>query len=247
MVDGADRDPLFAPPVVAGDSALQSVVLEGLSEAVNYRQWLAALARPWLGHDPIEVGSGNGDYAATWADQGVPIVATEGDGSRFLHLQRRFAEHPLVQVRFLHVPITESARHSAVVAYNVLEHIADDVGALRAFSNLVGAGGHVVVLVPAFPIAMSRFDREIGHYRRYRRAGLVQAMANAGLETFHIQYVNPVGLMAWIAGMRLLRRRPTPGLGVRVYDQIVPVLQRLESHRPAPFGQSLFAVARRPS
>jgi SAM-dependent methyltransferase len=237
-------DEFMQPPAVAGDSVLQSTVLEGLSEAVNYRAWLASLALPWLGEDPVEVGSGIGDYAATWADLGLSILATEADPARLAHLRRRFDGDPRVRVAHLHAPITETARHSAVVAYNVLEHIADDVSALRAFGGLVTGGGHVVILVPAFPLGMSRFDREIGHYRRYRRAGLARAMSEADLDVVQMRYVNPVGLAAWIAGMRVLRRRPTPGLGLRAYDRMVPYLRRLESRRPPLFGQSLFAVAR---
>jgi hypothetical protein len=45
---------------------VQSRVLEDLSKAVNYRRWLAGLAAPYLGDDPIEIGAGNGDYAVEW-------------------------------------------------------------------------------------------------------------------------------------------------------------------------------------
>lgn len=232
-------------PGVSGDSQLQSEVLEGLSGAVNYRGWLASLALPWLGADPLEIGSGTGDYAATWADMGYSIMATEADQYRLAKLQARFATDDRVEVGYLHAPITKTARHSAVVAYNVLEHIEDDVAALRSFGGLVADGGHVIIVVPAFPIGMSKFDREIGHFRRYRLAGLRHAMTAAGLEIVQMRYVNPVGLLAWIAGMRLLGRRPTPGLGVHLYDRAVPALRRLDDWRPPPFGQSVFAVARR--
>lgn len=45
---------------------LQTTVLEDLSQAVNYRRWLAGLVRPHLGDDPVEIGAGIGDYAAEW-------------------------------------------------------------------------------------------------------------------------------------------------------------------------------------
>ena len=230
---------------VAGDTVLQSTVLEGLAEATNYREWLASLAVPWLGDDPLEVGSGTGDYAATWADLGFRITATEGDRGRLEGLSRRFADDERVRVEYLHVPIEKTAAHSAVVAYNVLEHIEDDVAALRAFAGLVREGGNVIVLVPAFPVGMSQFDRDIGHFRRYRVETLSQVVAQAGLELVDLRYVNPVGLIAWVTGMRLLRRRPTPGLGVRLYDRMVPLLRRLEGSRRPAFGQSAFVVARR--
>jgi hypothetical protein len=38
---------------VAGDTDLQSEVLENLAGAMNYRRWLVELALPYLGDDPL--------------------------------------------------------------------------------------------------------------------------------------------------------------------------------------------------
>ena len=72
-------------------------------------------------------------------------------------------------VREVDLTAPSAARHSAVVAFNVLEHVEDDVGALRGARARLRPGGVVVMLAPAFELAMSRFDREIGHYRRYSK------------------------------------------------------------------------------
>lgn len=232
---------------VTGDQAVQGRVLEDLREARNYRRWLASLASPWLGPDPLEVGSGLGDYAAEWAPSVRRFTASEADPARLEALRARFADDPCVQVRALVAPITEDADHSAVVAYNVLEHIADDIGALRAFARLVAPGGRVVLVVPAFPVAMSRFDREIGHVRRYRRPGLMSALDAAGLRLLHLRYVNAPGLLAWTVGMRLLGLRPAAGRALAVWDALVPAFAALERWVPPPVGQSLFAVARAPT
>lgn len=231
---------------VSGDSALQSAVLEGLGSARNYRAWLVDLTAPWLGDDALEVGSGLGDYAVEWAQRGIGVTVSEADAGRLAHLRRRFAGHDRVRVRELAVPVTETGSYSAVVAVNVLEHIADDVAALRAFAGLVRPGGHVVVFVPAFMALYSRFDREIGHERRYRRAGLSQALVAAGLQVHRLHYVNAVGFGAWLLRMRLLKGRPADGPALRAYDRLVPLLRRVEARRPPPFGQSLLAVACRP-
>ena len=232
---------------VEGDSGLQSDVLEDLVEARNYRRWLVDLAAPYLGDDPLEVGGGLGHYAAEWAAAGLPRFTTsEADLARLEVLRTRFEHDPVVRVRELAVPIAETATHSAVVACNVLEHIPDDVAALRAFAGLVRPGGAVVVLVPAFPSAMSQFDLAIGHQRRYRRASLRRAAEDAGLVVEVLHYVNLPGLLAWYIAVKLLRGRPKAGLLLTVYDRgVVPWLRRLEARCPPPFGQSLFLVARR--
>lgn len=229
---------------VTGDARLQSQVLEDLTDAVHYRRWQAELALPHLGDDPLEIGSGNGDFAAVVAELGGRITASEAEPSRLEHLRRRFAGDERVTVRGLTVPITETGAHSSVVAFNVLEHIADDVTALRAFAGLVRPGGHVVIFVPAFAFAMSRFDRAVGHHRRYTRASLSEAMASAGLVVRTAHYVNAVGLPAWVVGMRLLRMTPSSGPVLRFWDgRVMPRMQRLEARRHPPFGQSVFAVA----
>jgi SAM-dependent methyltransferase len=232
------------PSPTSGASVVQSEVLEDLSQAVNYRRWLCRLALPWLGSDPIEVGSGIGDYAAEWAASVPRITASEADPGRLERLRARFGDADNVTVRALTVPLTDRASHSALVAYNVLEHIEDDVAALRSFRGLLRPEGVVVLLVPAFEFAMSPFDRLIGHHRRYTRASLASALGAAGYVPHVCRYVNPLGLLAWVVMMRGLRRRPRAGLALRAYDAIVPGLERLERLGDPPFGQSVFAVAK---
>ena len=232
--------------MVAGDSELQTDVLEDLATAINYRRWIVDLVDPWLGDDPLEVGSGLGHYAQEWAQRGTAITVSEADPSRLAALRRRFDGSPRVRVRELAVPIDEDAQHSAVVAINVLEHIEDDVEALRAFAGLAADGGRIVLFVPAFMWALGSFDREIGHFRRYTRASLRRALEAAGLHLERLHYVNSVGLLAWLLVVRLLGQRPKDGLLLRVFDGLaVPLLRRVEGRWRPPFGQSLFAVARK--
>lgn len=144
------------------------------------------------------------------------------------------------------MPIQETRHHSAVVAYNVLEHIPDDVAALRAFAGLLRSGGHVVLIVPAFPSAMSEFDLAIGHQRRYRRRTLRSAVEQAGLEVAVLKHVNLLGLLGWYVLVKGLKGRPKAGLVLTVYDRlVVPVLRRVEARVTPPFGQSLLVVARK--
>ena len=229
---------------VSGDSRLQSYTLESLASAVNYHRWLTDLVDPYLGSDPVEIGSGLGEYAAVWArDPGRRVTVSDADPSRLGVLVDRFADTDNVTVRQLDVFKPYAGTHSALVAMNVLEHIEDDVAALASAHTLLKPGGKVIMFVPAFPFAMSRFDRAVGHYRRYRKATLRDAYERAGLTVERLHYVNAPGLLAWFVGMRLLRMTPQDGLSVRVWDRVVvPVARRLESVVHPPFGQSLLAV-----
>ncbi len=236
-------------PAALGDSGLQSETLESLAGAVNYNSWLTSLAAPLLGDWPIELGSGHGDHAQAWLDCGVPrISVSEVDPRRLAHLRSRFAAEPRVAVTSFDVRAAPEGDHSAYVAFNVLEHIPDDVGALRAAHRLLRPGGLVIVLVPAFEFAMSRFDRQVGHIRRYTVPSLRSALSAADLEVERVHYVNLLGLPAWFVGMRVLGLAPREGPMLAGWDRaVVPLARRWETgHRP-PFGQSVFAVGRVPA
>jgi SAM-dependent methyltransferase len=237
--------PLFVDHEVSTDDELQSEVLETLADAWRYRRWLADLARPYLGPDPLEVGSGTGDYAAEWLADVTTMTVTERDEGRLLALKQRFAGTAGVDVAELALPaVVTGGAHSAVVALNVLEHIPDDVAAVRSMGGLVRPGGRVVVLVPAFGFAMSRFDRSVGHVRRYTRRQLHGVFEAAGLACEQTRYVNAAGLVSWLLLVRALRLTPRNGPLVRLFDRcVVPPQRLLERWVRPPFGQSVLGVA----
>jgi len=112
----------------------------------------------------------------------------------------------------------------------------------------VRPGGAVVMLVPAFPFAAGRFDRQVGHVRRYTKRTLRAAYETAGLTIEDVYYFNAPGLPAWFVGMRLLRMTPRDGLTVRIWDSVmIPVTRALERRLHPPFGQSVVAVGRVPA
>jgi hypothetical protein len=235
-------------PRVLGDSVLQSQTLEEVGSAVKYHRWLCDLARPYLGDHPVELGSGLGDYAATWLEDGVPhLTLNERDPRRHAGLLERFRGDARATVVDFDVYDPPGSKHSSFVAFNVLEHLDDHVSALRAAHRLVVPGGAVIMFVPAFEFAMSDFDRAVGHVRRYTKATLRGAYEAAGLRVERLHYVNAPGLLAWFVGMRLLKMTPGEGPLLKVWDgAVVPVARAVESRVRPPFGQSVFAVGRVP-
>ena len=93
---------------IAGDQQVQSEVLEGLATAVNHRRWFVELALPYLGDDPIEIGSGLGDYALEWSERMPRFTATEADPERLVRLKERMVDHPTVNVREMLLPTEDT-------------------------------------------------------------------------------------------------------------------------------------------
>jgi ubiquinone/menaquinone biosynthesis C-methylase UbiE len=232
---------------INGDQSVQTEVLEGLATAVNHRRWFVELAIPYLGDDPIEVGSGLGDYALEWAPHFTRFTATEADPARLVALKERLSGHGKVAIREMLLPTDETDTYSGAVSYNVLEHIDDHVAALRSMARLVRPGGRIVLIVPAFPFAMSPVDIATGHVRRYTKKTMNQALTEAGLAVEQLRYVNALGLLGYYLATSVFRLTPKEGPMVKLYDELVlPATRAAERLVHPPFGQSVFAVARVP-
>ena len=223
--------------------------LDNLDDAHNYRDWIYSHLEPYLGQEILEVGAGHGTFTELLAGDGRRVTATELSTRAVAELERRFADSP--NVRALHGDVLADGADRAydtVVMVNVLEHIEDDVAALEGIARTMQPGGHLLLFVPALRALYSDFDRRIGHHRRYKRSTLATVVSRAGFEVLDVRYVNSLGVLAWWAFTKKLRRTPTEGWSVRAYDRYaVRALRRLESKRPPRVGQSLICVARRPA
>lgn len=101
----------------------------------------------------------------------------------------------------------EGQEFDLVCAFEVLEHLEDDVGALREFRSHVAPGGSIMLSVPANPQRFGNADEKAGHYRRYTRDSLSQALTEAGFtEVRLLNYGFPVGY-ALEAGRNIAARR----------------------------------------
>jgi SAM-dependent methyltransferase len=143
--------------------------------------------------------------------------------------------------------VDEPAFDTAVML-NVLEHIDGDVEVLGEIHDRLAPGGALCIWVPAFPMLYGRFDRRVGHHRRYRRPDLVARARRAGFDIVEARYANLPGFFAWLLIVRVLGWSPTSGGMSDLYDRfVVPAMRAVERHVRPPFGQSLLVVARKPS
>jgi SAM-dependent methyltransferase len=242
---------MITEAVQPGDSA-GAETLELLASAPRYNRWQFDVVAPFVGRRVLEVGAGIGNMSEQFLEA-LPelLVVTDTDPYYRGRLAERFAGRPAVVVEQLSMPDPGAGarfaryRLDTVIATNVVEHIEDDLGTVTTMRNLLVPGGRAIILVPALESLYGELDRELGHYRRYTRAGLAGVMARAGFQVERLLWFNRVGVLGWWYNGRVRRLRRIPLDQLRTFDRLVPML-RLERFLPLPFGQSLIAVGRAP-
>jgi len=222
-----------------------------MARAKNYLAWQARLILPELGQRVVEVGCGAGNFTGYLLDREI-VIALDSEPACLQRLGERLPRQPNLEI-VLDDPCSGSFLNLArfapdsCVCTNVLEHIADDSGALQAMAQILQPKGRIVLWVPAFQSLFGGMDVQLGHHRRYRRQDIAQLAARTGLRVRKLHYVNSAGFFLWGASSHLLRQRAVTEGQVIIFDRcIAPWLSRLESLVPPPFGQTVFAVLEKP-
>ena len=225
--------------------------LETIQEARRYGDHVFNLFRPYIGRRVLEVGCGIGTMSRKLAEVSDLIVGIEPNAACIERVQVAMRDEPKFSLRpslLEDCDVLELASHrfDTVYCVNVLEHIEDDVAALRMFREALIPGGRVLIFVPAIQAAYGPLDAELGHHRRYSKATLAGAFRTAGLELEMLRYTNPIGLIGWMYNAHVSKARVHSIGQVKLFERLVaPWALPLERVVHPPIGLSLVAVARR--
>jgi SAM-dependent methyltransferase len=158
----------------------------------------------------LEVGCGTGMVLSAICDlhSWECLVGSELHPSGLVEARRRLGS----RARFVQMDarmIPARAAFDVAGAFDVLEHIPDDVGVLAAMHTALATDGGVILSVPQHPTLWSKVDERAHHVRRYRRGELEQKVASTGFDVvFSSSYT--VSLFPLMAISRLLSGRPRP-------------------------------------
>lgn len=128
----------------------------------------------------LEIGCGAGSLLADLATRGFACTAMETAPAARALARRMLADHPDIVV---HDALREDwvGAFDYLLAFEVLEHIEDDAGALRSWLRCLRPGGRVLLSVPAHARRWTATDTWAGHVRRYDRADFLALSAREGL------------------------------------------------------------------
>jgi SAM-dependent methyltransferase len=152
----------------------------------------------------LEFGCGDGDVLAALSRQHTAF----GLERRLEDLTAARRGGPLTVVAGEGGAPPFSRSFDLVGLFDVVEHVADDVGLLRIASSLVRPGGWVLLTVPADPALWTALDEYAGHERRYTRSMVEQLCGKASLE---VVSVAPLFRFLWpLARLRAAMRGRRP-------------------------------------
>ena len=219
--------------------------LESMSFAQNYHNWIYENIETELGNKIAEIGSGVGNFTEFLLRNDHARIDAYEPCTK-MHLNNKFSKNPRVNCinsNFELVSKSCDYKYDSVIFINVLEHIQQDLDAIKNAYNITRPGGKLIIFVPALQFLYSKFDRSIGHYRRYQKSELTKLVQNASFKIMSCKYFDSIGIVPWFVFMKVMGR----GLSSRntfTYDTfVVPWLKILEKKISPPLGKNILLTA----
>jgi len=131
----------------------------------------------------LDIGGGNGLFSKQLQSINVDTVllepGLEGANNALHNGVKNIINGSLIDAGFV------DSCFSSVFALDVLEHIEDDESFLLEINRILKPNGKLFLTVPAYQFLFSSFDKEVGHFRRYKLSDLKKKFVKNG---FQINY-----------------------------------------------------------
>jgi SAM-dependent methyltransferase len=140
-----------------------------------------------------------------------------------------------------------------VTAFDVVEHMDDDLAGLSEMRRVLRPGGRVLLFVPAFMFLWGLQDDVSNHRRRYRLPELRKVLEQAGFEVERASYANitffmPILFMRQLMRVTGIKAESENNINVPALNGVLGRVLGAESfvlrYVDIPFGVSGLCVAR---
>lgn len=224
--------------------------LEVFEIACRWKKYYSSLIRSYLHGAVLEVGAGlGGTTRVLCGGQHKEWTCLEPDEKLAESIRAKIAIHE--NLKCCHVitgtmaDIPDAHDYDVILYVDVLEHIEDDIRELRLASRHLREDGRLIIVAPAHNGLYSRFDKAIGHHRRYNRKSLASIVPDH-LRLEKMVYLDSAGLLASYANKLFLKQDLPSRKQIVFWDSIlIPLsgfLDRLFCYR---VGKTVLGVWRR--
>lgn len=226
-------------------------VLDVISSADNFNQWMYRTIAPFCTGDILEIGSGVGNISQYFIRKNQSIVLSDIRLNYRNIIKEKFglADNRVLDIDIAHPDFERTypellGKFDSIFCLNVVEHIKDDNLAIKNMLKLLKNNGLLTVLVPAHQALYNGFDVTLEHFRRYNKKNLTALMTKHG-RLVDVFYFNAMGILAWFISGNLFKHKSIPEGEMKLFNFLVPVFALIDKITFRKIGLSVICVVKK--
>ncbi|MBI5701768.1 glycosyltransferase [Candidatus Saganbacteria bacterium] len=231
------------------DDEYGSHILTSLTHAPKFSQWMADTIKPFVGKRVLEIGAGIGNMTGYFIPKKKYVVSDLNE-NYLKYMRNNCKNKPYLEVKKVDLTLQQDfdwckEQFDTVICLNVLEHISDDVAALKNICTALNGDGRAIILVPQNQSLYSSLDAVVGHVKRYSTEQLRQSMIASGFEVEQmITDFNKIGVLSWVLNGKLMRRKHFSRVQLKILNSLTWLFRIINPLLPWN-GLSLICVGKK--
>ena len=215
--------------------------LQVFKNATNWKKYYSKKLKPFIKGTVLEVGAGLGETTPFLLNENVKEwTSLEPDETLYETLKAKNSG-TIIQGSIQNLAISQT--FDTILYIDVLEHIENDIAEIEVATKHLNKGGCLIILSPSYNFLMSEFDREIGHFRRYSRKGLLKVVNNSSLKLLKIFHLETAGVLLLLINKYILRKKyPTRG-NIKFWDKyFIPISKLTDKLLNYSTGKTIIGI-----
>lgn len=221
--------------------------LKLFANATNWKKYFSGIIRPYIHGTVLECGAGIGATTKMLNNRACSEwILLEPDKEMAELLRNKiFRKELLPNCKVIEGTISafdNKNQFDTILYIDVLEHIANDKAELEMAASRLNPDGHLIILSPAFQSLYSRFDKAIGHFRRYTKKELASLLPPT-LNQRSLRYLDSSGFFLSYTNRVLLKQKYPTEKQISFWDKlIVPISKISDKVFNYSFGKSILGI-----
>ena len=227
--------------------------LDIISVADKFNEWMFKEINPYCKGEILEIGSGIGNISSFFLKENKNITLSELR-EEYCEILKKFENYPnlkgiikmnLTDHNFDENFLTLFNSFDSIFALNVIEHIEDDKKAIENCFKLLKKGGNLIILVPSYNFLYNKFDKELGHFKRYNTKRLKEIFPNNSCKITYSSYFNFTGIIGWYINGKFSRKNALPQGQMNIFNKLVPLFKIIDIITLKKMGLSTIVIAQK--
>jgi 2-polyprenyl-3-methyl-5-hydroxy-6-metoxy-1,4-benzoquinol methylase len=211
--------------------------------AKKFRKYQFDFLEKYIKDPFLEVGPGKGGFVNLYRKFTNNITLIEPDNKLFQSLKKRFRKTN-IKIKN-HTIRKERLKYKTIIYFDVLEHIEDDLNEVKLASARLKKKGRLIFNVPAHQLFYSKFDKSVGHFKRYNKKDFLIIEKNTNLKIEKLIYYDSIGLIFLILNKVFKLKDGNLKNKIYLWNLFIPLSRIIDKLTFNTLGKSLFCVFKR--
>ena len=223
--------------------------LNFFDNAKNYRDYQIDIIKKELKGTVAEIGPGNGSLCEKYNTYCDNVVLFEPSKNLFKNLETKFQSDEKIKINNSEFS-SSNKKFDCFLLMDVIEHIENPQTLIKSLYDSLNENGKILINVPAFQHLYSKFDEDVGHFKRYTKSSFVKELLLIKPKKVKMFYYDSLGYFLSLVSQLLFlvskkykkNYKKDFKSKIKLWNYLIPISKILDKCVVNSLGKSLFII-----